>query len=331
MEIFTRAQWRARGLSARALDRALRRGEVRRVVKGAYAGSDVPDTVQTRSRAVALVRPHGTVIARTTAAWLTGIDVLEPGRSVDDEPIWLLVEPDQPVPRVRGCRGRRGPLPDDDLVEEHGVVRTNDLRTALDLGRFLPRRQAVAALDAFLHADRVSLEQLWDRARLLVNVRNCRRLRANLAVADGGAESYAESEQRVLFIDAGLPRPRTQLAAFGRAGDLIGWLDMGWKRYLVASEYDGEAGHDGEEQRGHDEKRRARVREETPWELDVVRKEQLWGQPAGLVAHTADLLLGRGWEPASPLILEQIRDAADFEARTGERWEWMPLERLLAP
>lgn len=329
MEIFTRAQWRARGLSSRALDRALERGEIRRVVKGAYAASDVPDTTETRCCAIRLVRPRQTVIGRQTSAWLAGIDVLEPGRSAADEPIWLLVGVDEAVPRIGGGHGRNAVLPAEDLVEEYGVVRTNDLRTALDLGRFCPRRQAVAAVDAFLHADLVTPAELWERARLLHRVRNCRILRANLEAADGGAESYAESEQRVLFIDAGLPRPSTQVPVYGLAGDLIGYLDMGWMRFLQGSEYDGEEDH-GEDQREHDEHRRGRIHAETPWAVDVARKPQLFGRPAGLVAKTAELLLMRGWEPESPAVLDQIRRADSFEAETGRKWRWMPLERLLA-
>lgn len=330
MEIFTRAQWRSRGLSSRGLEQALLTGEVRRVVQGAYAGSDVPDTTETRCRAIALVRPRRTVVGRGTSAWVSAVDVLEPGHSILDEPIWLLVGLDEAVPRIAGCRGRNAVLPDEDLVEEYGVVRTSDLRTALDLGRYSPRRQAVASLDAFLHAERTTLEQLWGRARLLVDVRNCRLLRRNLEVADGGAESYAESEQRVLFIDAGLPMPRTQIPVFGLAGDLIGYLDIAWRRYLQGSEYDGEEGHDANEQREHDEKRRSRIHNETRWSVDVARKGQLWGQPAGLVARTSELLLARGWQPQAPAILEQISRAASFEAQTGRRWQWMPLERLLA-
>ncbi|HET7327983.1 MAG TPA: type IV toxin-antitoxin system AbiEi family antitoxin domain-containing protein [Nocardioidaceae bacterium] len=329
MDIFTRTQWRSRGLSTRALEHALRTGEIRRVIQGAYAGSDVPDTTETRCRAIALVRPRRTVIGRQTSAWMSGIDVFEPGHSVLDQPIWLLVGTAEAVPRIVGCCGRQAVLPDEDLVEEFGVVRTSDLRTALDLGRFAPRQQAVASLDAFLHAELVTHGELWQRTQLLRDVRGCRLLRRNLEVADGGAESYAESAQRLLFIDAGLPRPKTQIPVFGLAGDLIGYLDMGWKRYLQGSEYDGEEGHGTDDQREHDKKRRSRVHRETPWAVDVARREQLWGQPAGLVAKTAELLLPRGWQPETSGILDQISRAAAHESLTGQRWKWMPLERLM--
>jgi hypothetical protein len=329
MDIFTRAQWRAAGRNHKSLTNALQQGAVRRVVRGAYAWSDVPDTPQTRARAISLVRPRDTVVGRTTSAWLSDVDVLPPGRTMADQPIHLIVATDVAVPRLRGCVATQADLPASDLVEEHGVVRTNDLRTALDLGRFAPRQQAVAALDAFLNRERAELRDLWARARLLNGVRNCRRLRANLAAADAGAQSYAESAERVLFVDAGLPRPSTQIAVYSPAGELLGFLDQGWKRYFLASEYDGEEHHDSDEDRQKDERRRERIEGQTPWTIDIVRKGELWGRPAALVAHTAELLMARGWSPPPP-VLDQMARAADYEARTGSRWEWMPLGRLLA-
>ena len=113
-------------------------------------------------------------------------------------------------------------------------------------------------------------------------------------------------------------------------GELLGYLDMGWLRYLLASEYDGEEYHDGDEDKEADERRRGRIEDETAWTVDVARKGDLWGRPAGLVARTAELLLARGWVPPNPLVLDQITRAAQYEEQTHKKWQWMPLERLLA-
>ncbi|MPZ60972.1 MAG: hypothetical protein GEU93_06695 [Propionibacteriales bacterium] len=255
--------------------------------------------------------------------------MLPPGRRIEEEPLHLAVGPDVTPPRIRGCRAYQTELPLDDLVEAHGVVRTGDLRTAFDLGRYGPRPQAVAAVDAFLHTERADLAELWRRARLLSGVRNCRLLRANLAVVDAGVDSPAESVQRVLFIDAGLVRPKTQIGVFDRTGALIGYLDMGWPGYQVGSEFDGEEYHGLREQIEHDEYRRRRMRTEADWIVDSASRLDLWGRPAALVARTAGLLVGRGWRPP-PQVMDQIVRAAEHESRTGRRWVWMPLDRLLA-
>ncbi|MGH2498783.1 MAG: hypothetical protein ACRDF0_01605, partial [Candidatus Limnocylindria bacterium] len=301
MEVFTYAQWRARGLSQGALDSALASGAVWRVLNSVYADATVPDHLETRARAIGRVRPRETAVCRQTSAWLSGLDVLPPGHTIADEPIRLVVAPDVTPPRLPGCRSYQAPLPDSDLIEEHGILRTADPRTALDLGRFCPREQAVAALDAFLHADRVTLVELWQRATGLVRVRNCRILKANLAAADAGAESYAESALRVVYLDGGLPRPQTQIVVSDRSGGLVGYLDMGWLRYRVGAEYDGEAGHDGDDQRKHDERRRTAMRREGDWVIAVVRKAELWGTRAALLERTAQLLLEAGWSPDDPV------------------------------
>jgi hypothetical protein len=330
VDIFTRAQWHAGGRSRRALEQALADGSARRVLRGVYAWCDVPDVPENRARAIHLLRPQHTVVARTVAAWLSGVDVLPPGRSIAEEPVHLMVDLDTTPPRIPGCRASQAELPESDLVEEYGVVRTSDARTALDLARFAPRAQAVASVDAFLNGDRVTLADLWARTRLLTKVRNCRRLRSNLAVADAGAQSYAESVQRALYVDAGLPRPTTQIPVYTPAGELLGFLDMGWLRYRLGSEYDGEEHHDSGADRVADTLRRDRISGEGGWSVDVVRKQELWGHPAALVSRTAELLLARGWTPPNSLVRDQIAQAAGYEVRTGQRWQWLPLERLLA-
>jgi len=63
--------------------------------------------------------------------------------------------------------------------------------------------------------------------------------------------------------------------------------------------------------------------------VEFVRKGELWGTPAALVAHTARMLMERGWSPPAK-VLDQTSMASTFEAATGERWQRMPRERLLA-
>jgi hypothetical protein len=60
-----------------------------------------------------------------------------------------------------------------------------------------------------------------------------------LPLVDGGAASPKESWLRLLLIDAGLPKPTTQIAV-NDGWRLVGLLDMGWEDFLVAVEYDGD-------------------------------------------------------------------------------------------
>jgi very-short-patch-repair endonuclease len=60
-------------------------------------------------------------------------------------------------------------------------------------------------------------------------------LRNTLQLVDGGAESPQESRLRLLVVSHGLPRPETQI----EFRDLHIRVDMGWREWKVAVEYDG--------------------------------------------------------------------------------------------
>jgi very-short-patch-repair endonuclease len=54
-------------------------------------------------------------------------------------------------------------------------------------------------------------------------------------LADGGAESPQETRVRLVLVGAGLPKPETQIPF----RDLHIRVDMGWREWKVAVEYDG--------------------------------------------------------------------------------------------
>ena len=66
-----------------------------------------------------------------------------------------------------------------------------------------------------------------------------RRLRSALKLVDGGAESPQESRVRLLLVGAGLPRPETQIEFTDEFGMARIRVDMGWREWRVAVEYDG--------------------------------------------------------------------------------------------
>jgi hypothetical protein len=90
-----------------------------------------------------------------------------------------------------------------------------------------------------MRATPFSVEDVAVLAKRYRGARGLRRLGQVLPLVDGGAASPKESWLRLLLIDAGLPRPTTQIPVNdGWRG--VGVLDMGWEAYMVAAEYDGE-------------------------------------------------------------------------------------------
>ena len=65
-------------------------------------------------------------------------------------------------------------------------------------------------------------------------------LRELLPLVDGGAESPRESRLRLWLLDAGFPQPETQIPVLRSSTRPVAWLDMGWRDFKVAVEYDGD-------------------------------------------------------------------------------------------
>ncbi|GAA2810594.1 hypothetical protein [Mycolicibacterium pallens] len=61
-----------------------------------------------------------------------------------------------------------------------------------------------------------------------------------LQLVDAGAQSPRETWLRLLLMDAGFPRPQTQIPILRPDGYSRYFLDMGWPEVMVAVEYDGE-------------------------------------------------------------------------------------------
>ena len=83
---------------------------------------------------------------------------------------------------------------------------TTPPRTATDLGRYLPRLHAVAAIDEFAHVRLIDHDELTEAALALDGRRNAARPRFAVDVADDGAESPGESWTRVRLIETGRRR-----------------------------------------------------------------------------------------------------------------------------
>lgn len=162
--LFTYDQWLAAGRTRGQLRGLLNSGMVRRAARGIYAPSSMPDSLSMRLEIAALVLPPGGVLARTGASWVYGIDTCPPGTV---HPLRLEVAVPvgvEPVSsRVVHCFVQD--LKDDDVQVVDGVPVTTPLRTAIDLARWLPRGDALAAVDAFAHKQLIDLRECEDELK----------------------------------------------------------------------------------------------------------------------------------------------------------------------
>jgi hypothetical protein len=275
---FTRAMALAGGVKDKRLGQLVSDGWLRRPVRGLYIPSQLPDTVALRASALALIVPPGCFASDFTAAWLHAGDIALPPNSHIATPLLSFFRPPREG-RLRNkltLSGERTVLPQD-LMSVGPLLVTTPLRTALDLGRLQRNHDlALHGMDRMLALDAFTLEELVANIARFKRQRGVVQLRVLGPRADGRSASFGESSLRGRWYDAGLPRPELQLAV-SVAGDAQYFLDMGLEEVLFAAEYDGEEWHSSDEDRAHDEARRVWMRERRAWQIEVYRKNNVFG------------------------------------------------------
>ncbi|MGZ8801039.1 MAG: hypothetical protein ACXWZL_00065, partial [Mycobacterium sp.] len=139
-----------------------------------------------------------------------------------------------------GIITRRERIAPGEITWINGVAVATPARTGLDLGRHLPRGEAVAHLDALAAATGVTAPDILELTHRYKGTNGVRLCREAVDLMDAGAQSPKESWLRLLLIDAGFPRPETQIPVLDEFGDPFAYLDMGWRDMMIAVEYDGE-------------------------------------------------------------------------------------------
>jgi uncharacterized protein DUF559 len=258
------------------------RARFRSIYPNVYLADCSVPSFRQRSEAAWLWSGRRGVLAGLAAAALHGSDWIN-----DDEPVELIWRNPHPP---AGVITRSQRLDDDEIAHVARLPVTTPARTAYDLGRQLPRGEAVARLDALMRATPFSVEDVLLLAKRYPAARGLRRLRVALPLVDGGAASPKESWLRLLIVDAGLPTPTTQIPVHEH-WHLVGVLDMGWEKYKVAVEYDGDHHRTNRRQYVKDQ-RRLRKLKALGWIIIRVIAEDA---AQDVVQQVRDALISRGY------------------------------------
>ncbi|KUI39438.1 hypothetical protein [Mycobacterium sp. GA-2829] len=202
-----------------------------RIYPDVYCPKQTEPSLKDRIYAAWLWSRRRAVIGGLSAAAMQGAPWVD-----DDIPIELIWNnthaPD-------GLVVRNDTLAADEIDRFGRIPVTSCARTAFDLGRRLPRDDAVARLDALMWARRFPVDDVWSLAQRYPRARGLKGLRVALPLIDAGAASPKETWLRLLLIDNGYHSLRTQIPVYDHLG-LIGVSDMGWPELRIAIEYDGE-------------------------------------------------------------------------------------------
>ncbi len=203
-----------------------------RVLRDVYVDRNAEITATLRAEAGWLWTGRRGVVAGFSAAALHGSKWVDERRPVE------LIHDNRH--RAAGIQLHRDVVEADEIEVIGGVVVTSPIRTALDLGCWYPKMTAVAGIDALAGATEIKAADVELLARRYSGRRGIARARRAIELFDAGAQSPKESWLRVVLIEAGLPRPQTQIAVRDEFGSAVAYLDMGWENVKVAVEYDGE-------------------------------------------------------------------------------------------
>lgn len=255
------------------------------IFPGVYAQKRQRLSLRDRTEGAWLWSRRRAVIAGVAASALHG------ARWVDaDIPIELVWSNTRPP---RGIVAREQLLAHDEIARVAGMPVTTPARTAYDMGRYLSRRRAVARLDALMRATPFSAEDVLLLAKRYPAARGIRRLRSVLPLIDGGAASPKETWLRLLLIDAGFPIPSTQIPVVD-GYRCLAMLDMGWREFGVAVEYDGDQ-HRSDRRQYVKDQWRLRKLAELGWVIIRVIAED---DPGDVVERVTRALRARGWSHA---------------------------------
>ena len=203
----------------------------RPILPNIYVDKRTVPSLRQRSTAAWLWSSRDAVIAGAAASALHGSKWV-----ADDAPIELIGTKTKPPKDVIA---RRELIRHDEITRIDGLPVTSAERTAFDLARRGLLGVAVARLDALARATGFKADNVRALASQHPRARGLRQFERALELFDPGGQSPKETWLRLMLMDAGFPRPQTQIPVLGPDGYPLYYLDMGWEDMMLAVEYEG--------------------------------------------------------------------------------------------
>lgn len=191
--------------------------------------------------------------------------------------------------RLPGLHTRGDRVEEDEITVVNGVPVTTPARTVLDLACWYPTMSGVAAIDSLVRATEFKAADVELLAQRYPGRRGIARARLAITLFDARAQSPKETWLRLVLVDAGLPRPQTQIPVRDEFGTVIAYLDLGWEHLRVAVEYDGEQ-HRSDRSQYNWDIRRLEILHQLGW---IVIRVVAGDRPAGIVRRVKTALAGR--------------------------------------
>lgn len=259
------------------------RSRYRPIYPNVHAPVDRPLTLRDRAEGAWLYAKRKGIVTGLAASGLYGAGWID--TDIDIELVYKCTHPPM------GLVTRDERIAPDEYRDLHGLPVATPERTAYDLGRFRRDYEALARLDALMRARPFDTDGVMALTQRYKGARGVARLKALLPLVDGGAESPRESWWRKLLIDAGFPKPATQIPVIDEHRMHVRTLDMGWEDFQVALEYDGDQHQFDRTQYLKDRRVLPELRR-LNWHVTTVVKED---NPVLVINRLNGALRSRGW------------------------------------
>ena len=270
-------------LAGGGITRARLRWHYRTIFPNVYLPKQVVPSLEQRTRGAWLWSGRNGVITGCAAAAMHGALWVDADTPI--EMIWRCGRP------PRGIAVRNERVDQTDIIDIGGMPVTTPQRTAFDIARHLPRDLAVARLDALARATGITASQVILLADRYPRARGLPRARIALPLMDSGSQSPQETRLRLVLIDDGLPRPRTQIMVTD--GKSQAFIDMGYDEPQVGFDYEGSHHSQVRGQYVHDIGRAELIDREGWIDIRVVAEHS-----RRFILHRAHIAFARrGWRP----------------------------------
>jgi len=282
---YTWAGARAAGMSRRQVDR-----DGRRLGHRLYLSSAAEPSLPELCAAWARVLPSTAAFGGTTAAVLLGAPLATPSR------LTVVLPPGVVVPAraqlVRHVRTTTAA----DVTDLDGIRVTAGAQTFLDLPARLPPQELVVVGDALYRREHLDPGRLTERLARAGRARGVVRARACAPLLIQTSHSRPESLLRYWLVASDLPDPEPQVEVRDRGGRVVVHGDLGYSRWKIALEYEGQQHATDRDQFRRDIDRYSLTALDG-WLVLRFADHHLRG-PHTVVERTRRALLSRGWRPA---------------------------------
>ena len=238
---FRRGEALTHGVDDAALRRAVRAGTLVKVRHGTYAFADEWNGLDESGRHLVLTKAVLRVMGDEVAASHHSACLMHRME------MWDVDLGEAHVTRLDGGAGRteggvvhhEGLSLDGDLVRIGGHLVVQPARAALESALLSDVEHGLVVVNSGLHQRLFTREDLEAQHALMRSWPRAGHLQLLTRMADGRAESVAESRSLHLFWTQGLPKPELQYHVYDGRGDLVGITDFAWPELGLLGEFDG--------------------------------------------------------------------------------------------